>query len=532
MFGFFKRHYVLSAILIIILVLCGFLGKRSIGPYRSYRADIQKPQKGDSSPAPAPQLLVGVAEVDITPDLTLYDTWTDADNDGRFNPKKGDSFQDKNGNGKFDSVWMAGFSSNRPPKGVHDPLLAQAIAFRNNGTTVVMVTIDSIGILAEKFIAVRKMLDPSLGIDHVMFSSTHNHESPDTLGIWSYSVNPFDLYFDYGYIELLKSKLKTVVEESVHKLQPCDAILAETKIGPDGFMDDSRKPLVYDNVLRCARFVKPGTEDTIATMIEWGNHVETLASGNSLLTADFVHYIREGVEKGVTDPNGALGLGGTCLFFQGQVGGLMTQLHTTVPHRNGTDVYKDASFDKAQALGENIAIEAMKALRGPNAIRPTNTKVAVAAKSVFIPMEGPFEIACFLGLIHPGWYWGTGKSEIDVIRVGDLEILTIPGELYPEIAYGGIERPEGADFNIEPVEVPPLLSQMKGKLNMIVGLANDEIGYIIPKSQWDTKPPYAYGETKEPQYGEENSCGPDVAGTIHRESMALLKQMHTALGLN
>ena len=61
--------------------------------------------------------------------------------------------------------------------------------------------------------------------------------------------------------------------------------------------------------------------------------------------------------------------------------------------------------------------------------------------------------------------------------------------MYPEIAEGGIESPEGADYPSAPIEVPPLRSQMKGKLNMIVGLANDELGYIIPKSQWDRSRP-------------------------------------------
>jgi hypothetical protein len=49
-------------------------------------------------------------------------------------------------------------------------------------------------------------------------------------------------------------------------------------------------------------------------------------------------------------------------------------------------------------------------------------------------MSGLFNCGIFLGLVHPGWYWGKGKTELDVIQIGDLEILTIPGELYPEIA--------------------------------------------------------------------------------------------------
>jgi hypothetical protein len=68
---------------------------------------------------------------------------------------------------------------------------------------------------------------------------------------------------------------------------------------------------------------------------------------------------------------------------------------------------------------------------------------------------------------------------------------------------------------------------MKGKLNMMIGLANDEIGYIIPKTQWDTKPPYAYGFEK-PQYGEENSGGPDVGPAIHHDAMELLRRFHEA----
>ena len=526
--SFLSRHKVLRSILLsalaLVLLLALWIGYRSIGPYRSYRADMMKPAPGQGGQPGA--LEVGVAKRDITPLMDTYDTWVDADNNGKFEPAKGDTYTDKNGNGTFDLVWIAGFSNNRPAKGVHDRLWARAIAFRNNGVTVVMVSLDSIGIFHEKFIEVRKMIDPSLGIDHVMFSSLHDHEAPDTMGIWSYSV--IRPRFDRKYMELVQRACKEAVEEAARNLQPADTILAQVTAGPDGYVDDSRKPIVYDNVIRCARFVKKGTDDTIATMVEWGCHPETLGGANSLLTSDFSGYWRDAVENGVPDPNGVKGLGGICIYFQGLLGGLMTQLHTTVPHRNGVDKFKDASFEKAQALGENLAILTVNALRGDKAWHPADTRVAIAAKTIFVPMSGLFGCGVFLGLVHPGWYWGKGKTELDIIRIGDLEILTIPGEMYPEIAEGGIESPEGADYPSAPIEVPPLRSQMKGKLNMIVGLANDELGYIIPKSQWDKQPPYAYGRTKSPQYGEENSPGPDVAPTIHREALALLKQFHGA----
>ena len=98
-----------------------------------------------------------------------------------------------------------------------------------------------------------------------------------------------------------------------------------------------------------------------------------------------------------------------------------------------------------------------------------------------------------------------------------------PGEIYPEIIEGGIESPSGQDFDIAPVEIPPLRTLMKGKYQFTVGLSNDMIGYIIPKSEWDDKPPYIYDNEESP-YGEINSVGHDTAPIIHRELKEILEQ--------
>jgi hypothetical protein len=70
---------------------------------------------------------------------------------------------------------------------------------------------------------------------------------------------------------------------------------------------------------------------------------------------------------------------------------------------------------------------------------------------------------------------------------------------------------------------------------MVLGLANDEIGYMIPKSEWDSARPYVHGPAREPDdskkerpYGEDNSGGPDIAGVVHYEGMKLLTRMHEA----
>jgi hypothetical protein len=106
------------------------------------------------------------------------------------------------------------------------------------------------------------------------------------------------------------------------------------------------------------------------------------------------------------------------------------------------------------------------------------------------------------------------QSEVAYLRLGDLHVACIPGEIYPELVYGKFQEPvdRGADFPDAPLE-PTIAGLMPGPKWMLFGLANDEVGYIIPKRQWDKAPPYAYGR-EQPQYGEINSCGPDVAPVL------------------
>jgi hypothetical protein len=116
------------------------------------------------------------------------------------------------------------------------------------------------------------------------------------------------------------------------------------------------------------------------------------------------------------------------------------------------------------------------------------------------------------------------QTEVVVINIGPAQILGIPGEIYPEIVVGGIQKPQepAADFPGAPREEPPLRDLMQGRYRFVFGLANDEIGYIIPKSQWDEKPPFAYS-LKNSQYGEINSCGYDTAPVLYQAIKKLLQ---------
>lgn len=534
--SFFVRHKIFTAILIVFIALAAWVYSWRIGPYQNYRLDIVKPEAG-STVTPG-QLKVGVAKRDITAKVEEYEPWVDVNDNNEFDADV-DTFTDLNGNGRLDAVWIAGFGTNRPAKGVHDSQWVRAIAFQNNGVTVVMVTIDAIGIFHNEFITIRESLDKSLGIDHVMFSSTHCHETPDTMKIWSgnwpVKIKGKYLYipifgYDERYMKNLQAEAKEAIEEAVKGLQPADMYCAVAQVPDTGYVDDSRKPQVLDPRMSLMRFTKPGTDETIATFVNWGNHPETLGGDNPMLTSDFAHYLREGMEKGVPEPNGVQGFGGMCLYFQGEVGGLMTQLHTTVPHRDGTREFKEDSFEKAESLGYNLAILGAKALRGPEVWKNETPKVQFAAKTMLAPMQGQYSYAIMLGLIHEGYHWGgRANTEMNIIRIGDVLALTVPGEIYPEIVNGGIVALPGNDFNLSaPVEVPPLREFMetKAKMAFVVGLANDEVGYMIPRSQWDAKPPFVYNGKD--QYGEENSPGPDATPLLHATAKSLLERVNAA----
>ena len=116
------------------------------------------------------------------------------------------------------------------------------------------------------------------------------------------------------------------------------------------------------------------------------------------------------------------------------------------------------------------------------------------------------------------------ESEVAYVRAGDLHIAGIPGELYPELVYGQYQSPvePNADFPDAAIE-PPVMASLPGKQVLIIGLANDEVGYIIPKRQWDDLAPFAYGRTEQ-QYGEVNSVGPEVAPILMKGLQVRVRQ--------
>jgi hypothetical protein len=78
-------------------------------------------------------------------------------------------------------VLLAGFGKDRRATRVHDPITARAVVLSDGSEKIALVSVDVVGLFFPSVEAVRKQLP---GFKYVLVSSTHNHEGPDTLGLW------------------------------------------------------------------------------------------------------------------------------------------------------------------------------------------------------------------------------------------------------------------------------------------------------------------------------------------------------------
>lgn len=515
----FRVFTFVAGILALIVLACAILVVYNTRDrHRGYAVDLER-----SAPADA-VMRTGFAARKITPDVV--DVWTDANGNFMFDPGEGDSWEDVNGNGRFDAVWMAGFQNSKPAQGVHDDLWARAMVLDDGQTRLAWVVLDAIGFFGCDVIDVRKALPADLAVDYLIVSSTHTHSAPDLLGLWGPGL--FKSGVEPQYKRTVKDQAVAAVRLAVDNLRPSRLRFASEPVGAAPMIADTRLPVVVNPELTLMQALDIETGVTLGTLVVWGNHPETIWSSNLLITSDYPHTLRDGIENGIRQGDSLItpGLGGVAIFATGNIGGLMTTSpDVPIPDPFSDTLYSEPSFDKVRAQGLALAQLALDALRSPDVTEVDRGGIDLRARTILLPIDNNlFRIALSIGLFDRGLAgWMKGRSEIASWRVGPADFLHHPGELYPEIADGGIEAPDGQDFRIGPVEVPPIRSQLPGPYRFFAGLSNDMIGYVIPKSQWDAKPPHTHGDTDGP-YGEINSLGPETAPILHAELMRLLKK--------
>jgi hypothetical protein len=505
-------------------------------------------------------LHVGAGKATYTP--ATPEPWTDSNLNSEYDT--GEPFTDMDGDGDFDALFLFG---GVPMNGVETDIEARAIAFEQNDTIVVICYLDTIGMLADDYDLIRA--DPmlaGLGIDKIVLGATHAHSTPDTVGISN--QNPLESGYDPEYAATVRTAAATAIKDAVMSMEPAQMRVATTLVlddpldpmsGTDTFAKDIRDPVIYDPTLTIARFSKASDASvTIATLVNWADHPEVALYNDSpenlLVTAHFVHYLRDIVEQGVP-AMGVPGLGGTTVFVQGALGGQIGTLHGTAPiGLDGVQV-TELSHEMDQALGESVAYRALIALEDTGMDFTTGLDLAYRTTEFVARVDNlGFQAFFLLDILAPHRLLGYDPTEpVDAnntpwiplratfVQIGPIGIVTAPGELHPELWVGGYDgswswgnpilSPE-VTINVPDLETapdPPYLRDLvlmnDGVLYPILaGQAEDYVGYVVPAYNYVLHPdnPY-FQEADGHHYEEVYSLGPQVEEHMIHPILELVK---------
>lgn len=423
-------------------------------------------------------------------------------------------------------VYIAGYGQNRKATGVHDPLFVRVVVFESGGKKIALAALDVVGL---QYPVVQRIRGNLADFTHILVASTHNHEGPDVIGLWGPS--PRQSGVDPEYLAKVEQETVAAIRRADAARRPASASFGTAN--DSSLLRDSRQPIVYDDVARVLRIQDAETKRPLGIVMVFGCHPESLGSENTQITADFPHVTVKALEKAHGCP---------VVYFSGAVGGLMTTPREIIAKGKK---YHEGNFEYCEVYGLAVARLAEKALRGAAPVDLEPFRVGV--QPVALPLDNPaYHLMWYLGTLKRDAYRWSGNSfevgekatpgkpgkaalasEVNYVSLGDLDIVGIPGELYPELLFDRYQEPvdPAADFPDAPLE-PAIVRQLPGRKLFYIGLANDEVGYIIPKRQWDWKPPYTYG-SKDRHYGEVNSVGSEVAPILLQALAEAIKKAGT-----
>ncbi len=392
-----------------------------------------------------------------------------------------------------DPIYLAGFSNDRQATGVHDDLWARGVVVASSDRKIAMVVLDVVGYFNNEVESIRALVDDA-SFDAIVVSSTHNHEGPDTMGLWG--SDQLDSGVDLEYLDFVNQQVADCINEANAALVPAqirfatgDTVGASLPPEPDlvadgeilqhlcvgGTFDESgacvdgievlgddgpiRNPTTPSFQLRDRQ-----SGDILATLINYASHPESLGSSNTLITSDFPHYMRVALEER---------FGGVAIYMSADLGVLQGPLDVFLEDELGEMVPR-RSFEFAERMGNILAQRAGDALADAGGW-DDNPAIEVARSGTFtLGVSNPyFELLGNLGIFgrrtfdRPETGPGEITSEMQAFRIGPATFAVTPNEVDPQIANLYRDRMAGADHKF------------------IVGLGNDEVGYQMPEAKFN-----------------------------------------------
>lgn len=356
-----------------------------------------------------------------------------------------------------DTAFLGGFGIWRRSVGVHDPIWARALALRRGELTAVIVAVDVVGLHGSFVDRVRARLEPGVPRAAVLVASTHNHQGPDTMGLWG--VPPLVSGIDGDYLPVLEDGVVRAARAAVAALGPVRARWGQSQAPAEGVSRNKREPALIDRTVTALALDRPdGTP--VATLVHFACHPEVLGSKNRLISADFPAGTIAAVESGRP---GAVGV-----YLNGALGGMVTGAQAA------------HTFEEAERIGREVGRVALEAL-DPGTDLPAEVDLAVARRPIRVPIQNRLYLFLDAFGMFGGRPFDAGHtpSEVGALRVGPLLLLGAPGEVLPRVGF----ELEALWGGREPF--------------CLVGLANDELGYLIHEEDWG-RDLYRYERTVSP----------------------------------
>ena len=429
----------------------------------------------------------GVARVDITPEIP--ETFTDLDGDHHFDgclddpsasrPECDEPFDDADGDGHFDAVWIGGFSPRRAAAGVHDPVEVRALALLHDGELLFLVGVDAVGILHYRLDQARDRLVAEDGLDptRLVVASSHNHQGPDTFGIWGHTdldAGQFSPGFTVAYQARVVDAIVEAVRSAAGALRPVELLMGSADMAGrspwfdgrhfggtnpndrvQGLIRDIRDPVITSTLVFAMHARDLETGEGVASLLNFAGHPETWGSDNQLISSDWVGVARDEIDDA---------LGGLTVFMPECLGGMQSTLGAPVPLVDAAGDWQwdgdvpvwapAGTWEYVASVGRHIAGAALDALAGADVVTPEPFEVRRAEMAFLVDNPG-WAFGATLGIadMHPSLIDtdpatcpGYQPADISLlgcittptwrIRLGPLGIITAPGELLPEVFHG------------------------------------------------------------------------------------------------
>lgn len=392
-----------------------------------------------------------------------------------------------------DPIYLAGFSNDRRATGVHDDLWARGVVLSAGDRKIALFVLDVVGYFNNEVETIRALVDdPSF--DAIVVSSTHNHEGPDTMGLWG--PDQLTSGVDLEYLDFVNQQVADCIAEADDNLRPAEirfatgnTVGASLEPEPDLVADgeilqhlcvggsfdasnncvDGIEVLGDDGPIRnpntpSFQLRERGTNEPIATLVNYASHPESLGSSNTLITSDFPHFMREALEQR---------FGGVAIYMSADLGVLQGPLDVFLADEDG-EMVERRSFAFAERMGDILAERAGDALAQSNDWRSDVEIETVQSGSLSLEVTNPyFDLLGQLGIfgrrpftrMEPGR--GEITSEMQAFRIGPATFAVTPNEVDPQIANLYRDRMTGAEHKF------------------LVGLGNDEVGYQMPEAKFN-----------------------------------------------